>query len=74
MSVQKTASSPVHAISIEEIAVMAAILYRKHGPSALEVAAHFAEEHRAFSDNSRANSWDRVTSLLEKRISSELAQ
>jgi hypothetical protein len=48
----------------DEIAAMAELLRRRHGPSATGVARGFAMEHEVYRDGTRAAAWWRVEALL----------
>lgn len=47
---------------------MACVLARRYAGRAVEVALHFAAEHEAVKDETRAAVWHRVASLLRTRF------
>ena len=49
----------------DEILAMAWVLARRHGTAAPGVAHHFAAEHDAVGDGTRAALWRRVAGILE---------
>jgi len=51
-------------VTEEEIAAMAAVLMRRHGACALQIARHFEAEHRVIGDSARAGLWARVAACL----------
>jgi len=51
-------------ITTDEIAAMAAVLTRRYGPRAGEIAQHFTHEHEVVGDHVRANVWQEVQAQL----------
>jgi len=54
----------VEKITADEIAAMAAVLTRRYGARADEVAQHFTHEHEAVGDHIRAKVWQEVQAKL----------
>ena len=50
----------------DEICAMAAILMRRYGVNAEEVADHFILEHNAVGDRARAALWEKVRAILAR--------
>lgn len=50
-----------------EVRAMAQTLARRYCGGAIDVALHFAGEHRAIGDLSRAHIWSRVVECLRER-------
>ena len=65
-----TQMSPFHAKpdtpNADEILAMVWVLARRHGTAAPDVANHFAAEHDAVGDGTRAALWRRVAGILER--------
>lgn len=49
-----------------EVNAMADVLARRYGDAARDVAHHFACEHAAIGDNTRAAAWKAVAASLER--------
>ena len=61
-------------ISDVEIAEMSAVLVRRFGSEAMNMAAFFLDEHLEVDDHERAESWLRVMDCLDKTYHQSLKE